>query len=151
MNGDDGPSAELLGGDELRSRPAERFIADVAAVGVLAHRDGENLDRLRGWVVRALAGPCRRNVPDRRQEVIGNAVRLVWSDPSEEARLVLPGVPGPREDRPVLHPDDLLMHERAELVPGLLDQSLPAARMPTVPGGVGRDSLGYSDTIEVLV
>ena len=101
--------------------------------------------------VAAMAKLDCRNVPDRGEETVGHPVWLVRPHPAKETRLVLPGVPGPREDGPVLHPDDLLMHERAELVPGLLDQSLPAARMPTVPGGVGRDSLGYSDTIEVLV
>ena len=45
----------------------------------------EALDRLRGRMVRALAGPHRRNLPDRGEEVGGNPVQRGCEKPVDVA------------------------------------------------------------------
>jgi len=55
------------------------------------------------------------------------------------------------EDRPCLHPDDLLVHEGAELGPDPFHHRLAFARMPAVPGGVAGDRLRERDPDEPAV
>src|SRR5690606_21365297 len=80
-----------------------------------------------------------RQRPDRRRIVVGVARRLLALDPAKEARLVLPHVPAAGEDRAVLDPDNLLVHECAVPLPDRLQQRLAPAGVPAVPRRVGRD------------
>ena len=84
-----------------------------------------------------LADADSGDVPYRGWIVLSTPNRLMWSDPSKEARFMLPGVPGPSQDRSVLHPDDLLMHEGAEFLPDGFDHRLSSAGVPAIPRGVG--------------
>jgi len=93
----------------------------------------------------------RRELPDRRQEIISHTVRPMRPNPPEKARLVLPRVPRTCQDGPVLDPDDLLVHEGPELIPHPLNHRLPMARVPAVPCRADRNRLRHRDAIEVLV
>ncbi len=118
---------------------------------MLADGDGEELYGLAGRMLCWLAYRDRGDLPHCREKIAGDPVRLMWSYPAKEAWLMLPGVPGPCEDGPILGPDDLLMHEGSVLVPGSLYHGLSPAGVPAVPGGVGRDRFVDSYATELLV
>ena len=64
---------------------------------------------------------------------------------------MLPEVVRPGEDAAVLHPDDLLVHEGAGLLPAGLQHRLAARGVPAVPGGVLGDRLGDGRGDEAVV
>ena len=84
--------AGLLAGDDLRAGTTERLETDLARPRVLAHRQGEYLDRLRRRMVGLLADLDGRDIPDGARVIVGDAGRLVAPEPAEEARFVLPEI-----------------------------------------------------------
>ena len=64
---------------------------------------------------------------------------------------MLPEVVRPGQHAAVLHPDDLLVHEGAGLLPAGLEHRLAARGVPAVPGGVLGDRLGDGGGDEAVV
>src|SRR5208337_3427743 len=132
-------SPKLLGCDELRSAPAEWLKAEVARFRVQFHRNRKEFVGLRSWVIAALHLGAR-NLPDRAWVAIAVIdERLLALNPAEEARLVRPHINRVGQDGPAFEPDDLLMMERADLVPDPFEHRLPCGRVPAIPGCVGCD------------
>src|SRR5699024_5454943 len=129
----------------------EGFVAKPAARDVLAHRNAEGIERLGCRVVRPLVLREARHLPGRRQRLLGHLRRALALDPAHETRLMLPEVMGAREHPAVLHPDDLLVHEGARLLPALLEHRLATRSMPAVPGGVLGNRLGNGRRYEAIV
>src|SRR5205807_892270 len=134
-------TSEHLRRHQLRSASGERFIANVGSFGMLTHGDRKQFNRLLCRVNAWLTRPDGGKRPDARRVVLGNALWLAALDPPEEARLVLPHVPGAVEYGSVFHPNDLLVNEGAVLFPHAFDEPLFPARVPTVPGCVGCDGV----------
>lgn len=74
------PPARRLAGDDLRAGAAERLVADLAGFGVLAHRNGKDVHRLRRGVIGLFAHLHRRQLPHRARVVVGDAGRRAVSD-----------------------------------------------------------------------
>ena len=111
----------------------------------------EAVERLRRRMVRALLAAQARDHPGRGQHLVGDLRRTVRAAPAHEAGLVLPEVVRPGEDPAVLHPDDLLVHEGAGLLPAGLQHRLAARGVPAVPGGILGDRLGDGRGDEAVV
>ena len=84
--------SQHLGGHDLGAGAGERLIADLPGHYVLAHRDGEELDRLGRRVLRLGTWLYGRHGPDGRRVFVRNAGRFVPPDPAIETGLVLPHV-----------------------------------------------------------
>src|SRR5690349_3353592 len=89
--------------------------------------------------------------PDARWIIFSKAFWLLALAPAEETRLVLPHVPGPRQNWSILSPDDLLMHECAVLFPDGFEKGLPATGMPTIPCGIFRNCVLQCDPNKGIV
>src|SRR5688500_3553563 len=90
-------AAQLLRRGDLAAAAAERLGAEPAAAGTLPHRNGKALTRLAGWMICLLTDWHGRDLPHRRRKIFGVTRRLIRPHPPEEARLVLPAIPGPRQ------------------------------------------------------
>jgi hypothetical protein len=91
---------------------------------VIGDRPGEHLERLLrrvDSVLLAFDGPDAGVLATHGR----TQRRRLPFDPAVERRLVLPHEVAASEDRPRLHPDELLVQEQPVGLPRLLDQRLP--------------------------
>src|SRR3990172_246891 len=92
-------------------------------------------------MISRFAGRSRGKPPDRGRIIFARTLRLVALDPPEEAGLVLPHIPGARQDGAILRKYDLMMNKGAMLLPYLFEQRLVAAGVPAIPGRILPDRL----------
>ena len=103
-----------------------------------------------GWSGRSSFGKAWQR-PCRGQRFLGHLRRAVRTAPAHEAGLVLPEVVRPGKHPAVFHPDDLLVHESARLLPASLQHRLAARGVPAVPGSIFGDGLGDRRSYEAVV
>src|SRR5580692_1563405 len=121
------------------------------------HRQRKELARLRGWV-RVSLDFGTRNRPDRCRKFTCQLSNLsperFWLfsfNPAEQTRLVLPQINRVGKYRTTLHPDNLLMHECAKLIPDRFEHHLAARCMPAVPGRITGDCMLDRRTHEAAI